>query len=52
MSWLIDIIWKFVSFWLLSKFGIFGRIVIGMAILNRLVKSAFMIFRVLSWFMG
>ncbi|WP_176720263.1 MULTISPECIES: hypothetical protein [Methanobacterium] len=51
MSWLIDIIWKFVSFWLLSKFGIFGRIVIGMAILNRLVKSTFMLFRFMSWFM-
>jgi hypothetical protein len=52
MSWLIDIVWKFISFWLLSKFGIFGRIVIGIAILNRLVKGAFMIFRVLGWFMG
>lgn len=52
MSWLIDIVWKFIGFWLLSKFGIFGRIAIGIALLNRLVKGVFMIFRVLGWFMG
>ncbi len=51
MSWLIDIIWKFLSFWLFSKLGIFGRIAIGIIILNQLVKSAFMLFRVMSWFM-
>lgn len=51
MSWLIDIIWKFISFWVLSKFGIFGRIAIGLIMLNRLVKSAFMLFRVMNWFM-
>jgi hypothetical protein len=52
MSWLIDIVWKFIGFWILSKFGIFGRIAIGIALLNRLVKGVFMIFRVLGWFMG
>ena len=51
MSWLIDIIWKFLSFWLFSKLGIFGRIAIGIIILNQLVKSVFMLFRVMSWFM-
>ncbi len=51
MGWIIDIIWKFMAFWFLSKFGIFGRITIGLIILNRLVKSASMLFRVLDWFM-
>jgi len=52
MSWLIDIIWKFLSFWLFSKLGIFGRIAIGIIILKQLIKSAFMLFKVMSWFMG
>ena len=52
MGWIIDIIWKFVSFWLFSKFGIFGRIIIGMTILNRLIKGVFTVLRIMDWFMG
>ena len=52
MGWIIDLIWKFVSFWIFSKLGIFGRIVIGIAILNRLIKGLFAVLRIMGWFMG
>lgn len=51
-GWLMDIIWKFLSLWLFSKFGIFGRIIIGIIILNRLLKGVFTLFRFMDLFMG
>ncbi|MGB9978238.1 hypothetical protein [Methanobacterium sp.] len=51
MNSFVSIIWKFISFWVLSKFGIFGRIAIGIIILNNMIKRVFTLFKFMNWFM-